>query len=149
LSAFNQFACSQGYTLVAVTITLGAHTLNVYEPGQVKQRVLASNVRNHPTADASVIRTDQPIQFNDIIQPVRLPQMAERNQEYIGYYATASGWGRSDTDYPQSLRAVSNNIMPLTTCRLWFGNSLSSDFICMDGVGGRSVCYVSLGNLQI
>jgi hypothetical protein len=82
-------------TLVAVIVTLGAHTLNVYEVGQVKQRVLASNVRTHPSADAALIRTKQPITYNAIIQPIRLPQLAERNQAYIGYYGTASGWGRT------------------------------------------------------
>jgi hypothetical protein len=81
--------------LVAVIITLGAHTLNVNEEEQVKQRVPAANVLRHTSSDAALIRTEQSITYTWAIQAIRLPQLSERNEGFAGYAGIASGWGKS------------------------------------------------------
>ncbi|XP_015602537.1 brachyurin [Cephus cinctus] len=131
-----------------VVIILGAHNVSTVENTQ--KRIVAEEIIIHKNWDSSLIRNDiavvrlsEKIEFNDRIQPVRLPKKSKVSSTFASATGTVSGWGL-DSDSSNSispvLRWVQNNIMTNFLCNIYYIGVVQSSNICLSGSGGRSTC---------
>ncbi|KAI4465915.1 chymotrypsin-related [Holotrichia oblita] len=129
------------------TLYFGGITLDNFESGR-EQRVTTTAIV-HPgyssatlNNDIALIRIDNPIQFNDRIQPISMP--ARGDVTGAGVTVTVSGWGRTSDTIP----SISNilNYVSLTTisnaqCAAVYGSQvIISSTICAVGNPHHSTC---------
>ncbi|XP_045499628.1 brachyurin-like [Colias croceus] len=110
-------------------------------------------------SDGSVIHTDwnpnttendiaivfiSPVNFTDVIEPIRLPSQHELNENFIGWTALASGFGltKSGGTIPrnQYLNSVHLKIISNEQCQAVYGDIVRATNICTDGSDGRGTC---------
>ncbi|EDV35632.1 uncharacterized protein Dana_GF12374 [Drosophila ananassae] len=92
--------------------------------------------------DIALIRTPH-VDFWSLVDRVELPSYNDRYNSYAGWWAVASGWGRTDNDSGMSnyLNCVDVQVMDNNDCRNYFGGYYITDnTICIDTDGGRSSC---------
>jgi len=133
-----------------VHVVMGAHVLNNQnEQTQQRQIIPVSQIVWHEdydlatiVNDVAVIRLNTPVTFNDAIQPVLLPSGADLNNNFEGYAAVASGWGRFSSENVAStfLRYVQVNVMGNTPCRIRFPTLIQESTLCTAGTGGTGAC---------
>ncbi|XP_017012400.2 brachyurin-like [Drosophila takahashii] len=93
--------------------------------------------------DISLIKLPVPIDFNDYIQPAKLPVKGETYSTYEDETALASGWGKisdSATAVTDKLQFIEVPIMANTPCNRWFLGLVADTNICIKTTGGTSTC---------
>ncbi|OWR55096.1 trypsin serine proteinase T26 [Danaus plexippus plexippus] len=99
--------------------------------------------------DIGLIKLNKYVQYNDLIQPIRIQRDADKNKDYSEVRLQASGWGRTWTNgaSPQILNwvyllGVSNNF-----CRSLFTNIVVDSTICANAynVSSQSTCQGDSG----
>jgi len=139
-------------------VVIGGHNVRVPDAEQI--RVEATEFIVHEkwdataiTDDVALIRLSRPIEFNDRVQPTRLPAREHSEKNFAGETGTASGWGLpsdSATSISPVLRWVQNRITTHSGCSQWyFGIVQSAMHICMSGSGGRSICSGDSGGPMV
>jgi len=133
-----------------VHVIMGAHFLNNQaEPTQQRQIIPVGQITWHEdydlatiVNDVAIIRLNTPVTFNHAIQPVLLPSGADLNNDFEGYLATASGWGRFSSENVAStfLRFVQVSVMGNTLCRIRFPTLIQPSTLCTAGTGGVGAC---------
>ncbi|XP_075978588.1 trypsin-7-like [Anticarsia gemmatalis] len=91
--------------------------------------------------DVAVIRTAAPIEFNDVIQPIRLPN--SNGALEVGSLITVSGWGVTESSAGSNiLLAVKVPVVSDARCYGVLGNKLTKSMFCAGGLqsGGKAVC---------
>ncbi|ETN67337.1 serine protease [Anopheles darlingi] len=132
------------------TAILGAHNRLNEEETQQRIGFTQAGVAVHPGYDSSTIRNDiatvrlnSPAQFNDRVQPIRLPARAD-GRDFAGLEGTASGFGRtSDASTATSpvVMFTRNPILSNADCNTSWSTALVQDQnVCLSAVGGRSPC---------
>ncbi|KAH8364002.1 hypothetical protein KR084_001405 [Drosophila pseudotakahashii] len=99
----------------------------------------ASNISD----DISLIKLPVPIEFNDYIQPAKLPVKSDSYSTYEDETALASGWGKisdSATGVTDLLQFIEVPIMSNTACNRWFFGLVLDTNICIKTTGGTSTC---------
>ncbi|XP_050096682.1 brachyurin-like [Anopheles aquasalis] len=132
------------------TAILGAHNRINVEPTQQRIAFTQAGIAVHPGYDASTIRNDiatvrlnSPAQFNDRVQPIRLPARSD-GRTFAGMEGTASGFGRtSDASTATSpvVMFTRNPILSNAQCNSFWSTAVVQDQnVCLDATGGRSPC---------
>ncbi|EDV96764.1 brachyurin [Drosophila grimshawi] len=142
--------CTDALT-TGVDVYLGAwDRTDKKEAGQQIIFVQAKNVvvHEHWDADAivndiSLIKLPVPIEFNEFIQPVNLPQKSGKYETYADESAISSGWGKtadSEKGATDILQWITSPIMKNSGCSIWYGGIINSNQICIKTTGGISTC---------
>ncbi|XP_030567789.1 brachyurin-like [Drosophila novamexicana] len=142
--------CTDSLT-TGVDVYLGAwDRTNAKEEGQQIIFVETKYVTVHENWDAttlsndiSVIKLPVPIEFNENIQPAKLPAKSNTYNTYAGEQAIASGWGKisdSATAVHDILQYITVPIMSNSGCSPWYVGAVSSTNICIKTTGGTSTC---------
>ncbi|KAM8709575.1 hypothetical protein ACLKA7_016390 [Drosophila subpalustris] len=142
--------CTDALT-TGVDVYLGAwNRQDKTEKGQQIVFVETKNVIVHenwePTTlsnDISLIKLPVPIEFNERIQPVKLPVKSDSYNTYAGQQGVASGWGKisdSATGATDKLQFIEVPIMNNSGCSPWFGGVVGDSQICIKTTGGTSTC---------
>ncbi|KAH8380745.1 brachyurin [Drosophila serrata] len=142
--------CTDSLT-TGVDVYLGAwDRTDAKEVGQQIIFVETKNVIVHEdwipetiTNDISLIKLPVPIEFNDYIQPAKLPVKSNTYQTYAGESAIASGWGKisdSATGATDKLQYAVAPIMNNSGCSPWYAGLVVSTNICIKTTGGISTC---------
>ncbi|KAL4715296.1 hypothetical protein ACJJTC_010866 [Scirpophaga incertulas] len=93
-------------TAQRTTLVIRAGTVNLTRPNMIFE---ATQMFNHPDFnenfptivqphDISLIRFQSPLDFNSVIQPIRIQRHEDRDRNYNGVQMVASGWGRTWTN---------------------------------------------------
>ncbi|XP_075979210.1 transmembrane protease serine 9-like [Anticarsia gemmatalis] len=96
--------------------------------------------------DVAVMKTATPIEFNDVTQPIRLPNNNRPLED--GSIITVSGWGQTESSAGSKiLLAVKVPVVSDERCYGVFGNNLTKSMFCAGGLqtGGKAVCYGDSG----
>ncbi|XP_039487757.1 brachyurin [Drosophila santomea] len=142
--------CTDSLT-TGVDVYLGAHDrTNAKEVGQQIIFVETKNVIVHEnwiaetiTNDISLIKLPVPIEFNEYIQPAKLPVKSDSFNTYGGENAIASGWGKisdSATGATDILQYAKVPIMNNSGCSPWYFGLVADSNICIKTTGGISTC---------
>ncbi|XP_072949930.1 transmembrane protease serine 9-like [Epargyreus clarus] len=137
-------------TAQSFTVVLGSNT--IFSGGN---RQTTTNIVNHPnwnprTAanDIAVLRINS-VSFTNVIQPVALPTGNELSNNFVGWTATASGFGRTSdgASIPSNQRISWVNLRIITNaeCAGVFGDFVHNSNICTSGEGGRGTCQGDSG----
>ncbi|KAH9645227.1 hypothetical protein HF086_018272 [Spodoptera exigua] len=146
-------------TATRVTIVVRVGTVNLTEPALIFE---TTKYYNHPLYiealqsivqpnDIGLIEFGRKIEFNDVIKPIRIQRSSERNTNYGGTRAIASGWGRTWTNgnSPENLNWVYLSIVTNFDCLVAFGGSfiIQDSTICASGynVTSQSTCQGDSG----
>ncbi|XP_023167155.1 brachyurin [Drosophila hydei] len=95
------------------------------------------------TNDISIIKLPVEIEFNEYIQPAKLPVKSGQYSTYAGEQAVASGWGKTTdqaTAVTDILQYITVPIMNNSGCSPWFVGAVSATNICIKTTGGTSTC---------
>ncbi|XP_050664721.1 collagenase-like [Leptidea sinapis] len=122
------------------TVVLGS--VNLFSGGV---RINTNSVEVHAGYSTNTLNNDiaiaaiSPVQLTDAISPIPL---ATGNNNYVGTWATAAGYGKtsdfsgvSQTQNHVNLQVISNQV-----CAASFGSIIVSSTLCTSGAGGTSTC---------
>ncbi|CAK1591456.1 unnamed protein product [Parnassius mnemosyne] len=113
-------------------------------------RVRTSDVQTHSNYNTNTLNNDlaiiktQWINFNNNIRPINLPSGSLLNNNFVGAWAQAAGFGRTSDS-----TGISNNqfqshvnlqVITNSECRRSFGPTIVSSTLCTSGAGGQSTC---------
>jgi chymotrypsin len=131
-------------------VVLGAHTLTATEPSQERITFEQDRYRIHAQYNPSNFQNDiatlsfmGSINETPQIRQIRIPNMFEAEELFVGELATVTGWGRtSDGSSATSaqLRSVQNNVITNAQCAATFGGTIIGSTICISTAGGRGTC---------
>jgi len=129
-------------------VIVGAHNIHEDEPTQ--QRFISTELIVHKgwnplflTSDIALVKLPEKIQFNDAVQPIRLPCYSDMNTNLANQEATVSGWGKDSdkaTAVSPVLRKVSSKITSDVICKIAYFGIPGVNHLCMNGKGGKSSC---------
>ncbi|KAH8366185.1 hypothetical protein KR093_010059 [Drosophila rubida] len=142
--------CTDSLT-TGVDVYLGAwDRTNKNEEGQQIIFVETKNVIVHEDwksetieNDISLIKLPVSIDFNENIQPIKLPVKSNTYNTYAGQQGISSGWGKtsdSATGATDILQYIESPIMNNSGCSPWFGGVVRDTNICIKTTGGISTC---------
>ncbi|XP_032519275.2 collagenase-like [Danaus plexippus] len=123
-----------------VLVVLGSITL--YSGGT---RILTNNVRPHERFNPFTLQNDiaiiyiNPVSYSNNIRNI---EIASGNDQYVGSWATAAGFGRyTDTSGASStLRYARLQVISNDACKRTYGNIILSSFLCVSTRYGESTC---------
>ncbi|KAH8331836.1 hypothetical protein KR074_005671, partial [Drosophila pseudoananassae] len=94
----------------------------------------------HGSGDISLIRTPH-VDFWSLVNKVELPTYNDRGNNYQGYWAVVSGWGKTSDDggVTEYLNAVDVQIGENSVCESYYGN-FSGDLICIPTPENKGTC---------
>lgn len=131
-------------------IVLGISNLREFEPSAQRQSVEPSNWIIHPGWDPSLgrndialIRLDTPLEINDNVKIIGLPDRSDASVTWEGETGIAAGWGKISDDNPSlsdELRWVESDIESNSHCNQYYPGLITANHLCASGAGGRSVC---------
>ncbi|KAJ8724775.1 hypothetical protein PYW07_015733 [Mythimna separata] len=158
------FIVSENYILTA------AHCAQNVDPSTVVLRAGSSFRKNgtiipiaevipHPEydnpafdKDVAVMKTVEPLEFSDVIQPVALPK---RGRPMVGNSMTmVSGWGRTEqgaSSIPERLMDVELPVVPYYRCQLVYFSVLTRNMWCGGNffLGGKGTCQGDSGGAAV
>uniref|UniRef100_A0AAG5DCZ3 Peptidase S1 domain-containing protein n=1 Tax=Anopheles atroparvus TaxID=41427 RepID=A0AAG5DCZ3_ANOAO len=146
---------SSNTPIVGGVAIMGAHNRIEEEPSQQRITFTSSGIIGHPgydlftvRHDIAVVRLDEPIQYTDRIQPIRLPARSD-TRLFAGFIGTVSGFGIYDTANPRLsdvLNYAANPVMTNADCLAqWSPELIEDQNICHSGDGGRAACNSDSG----
>ncbi|XP_075977377.1 transmembrane protease serine 9-like [Anticarsia gemmatalis] len=133
-------------TATNMVVALGTNT--IFSGGV---RLSTRDVTMHPQwnprnafNDIAVIRLPSSVSFNNVIQPIALPDN-HVNNNFDGWNALASGFGAtsdggSGIPSTQRISAVTLPIISNAACTAVYGEWMHNTNICTSGAGGRGTC---------
>lgn len=142
---------------IRTLVIAGAHRLSVVEPTQQRVNVEQAQYRMHQAYNPRTLENDIsililliPIEFNEYVQPIALPDFPEIiEKSLVGERATVSGWGRaSDSTWTTSdvLRAAESYVITNEACAAVYGSMVVNSTLCMKNVGDAT-CHGDSGKL--
>lgn len=126
---------------LVVYVVAGQHDLSEQEPQEQEREVDRAII--HPsykwwlTSDIALLKLKSPLDFNDKLRPVCLPEVGEELAE--GTNVTVTGWGRDHR--PGQKDVLQQIVLPVSSQRKCF--SLTPGLICTlskAGEGGLGIC---------
>ncbi|KAJ3656402.1 hypothetical protein Zmor_015482 [Zophobas morio] len=135
---------------ILFTIQLGSHKLEGDDPYRVT--VATSHSVLHPDYNPLTLE-------NDIgLIELRIPVEYSHTLNKITYFAFniteprdmwAIGWGQISDDSPELYNELQTvDVAPLTTeeCRIYYGNQISDNTVCVEGNYNEGTCYGDTGS---
>jgi secreted trypsin-like serine protease len=132
------------YNAVLFTIQLGSVYLNG-ENGN-RQTVATSDYVLHPQFNPDTIENDigliklrMSITFTQYIQPIYFPT----NDLQDGQSVTSVGWGQTsdyDSELSNYLSYVSTSVLSNAECRIFYGNQITDNMVCVEGNYNEGIC---------
>lgn len=98
---------------------------------------------------ALVLFHKDPLEFNDFVQPLRLPSVSDVGESFSGRHAMVSGWGKDSDDATSispALKFVEVDVVPNFVCWRYYFPVLRTSNICTNGSSGRSTCNGDSGS---
>ncbi|KAJ3656363.1 hypothetical protein Zmor_015446 [Zophobas morio] len=95
--------------------------------------------------DIALIELRLPVEFTDYIQPIILPARDLTRYAVV----TAIGWGQTsdeDAGLSNKLQAVTLTALSNEECRLYFGNQITDNMVCVDGNYNQGTCLGDTGS---
>jgi secreted trypsin-like serine protease len=136
------------------TIQLGSNTLEGDDPYRVK--VSSSEYVVHPDYnsltlenDVGLIKLRMPVEYSQYLNQIGL-LATSYNVSFSSFVAT--GWGQtSDEDSGLSNDLMWVNVVPLSNeeCKLFYGNQIGVNTICVGGYYNEGSCYGDTGSALI
>ena len=127
-----------------VEVLLGDHRIGQSDPGELRFSVARITVHPDYTSftgghDFALLRLATEVPIGDAMRPVCLPA---GDQTFAGLNATATGFGRTASDEPQSLvlRQVPLPVWTPGQCAAHFANLNTSTMVCAGGETGQATC---------
>lgn len=119
-------------------------------------RIQTSSIALHPNYDHRTFANDIAmlylpvhVPFSSTIRPVQLPVGGFQTFDYTGIWAGASGYGRySDLTIPSTntmVRHVALQVIALSHCKAFYGDSVLDSNVCTNGAGGVGICQGDSG----
>jgi len=132
-------------------VTLGAHNVSdTNEVTQINRVVPLANAKIHPSWNPNLLQNDlallkftEPVEFNDQVQPLRLPSRSMMTELFVDEDATIVGWGKyndSINSISPVLRHVTKNVITRANCNQWYLGVIQPTHICTSGSNGQSSC---------
>ncbi|CAG9564986.1 unnamed protein product [Danaus chrysippus] len=144
-----------GVTARQFTVVLGS--VNLYSGGT---RINTTNVHLHPSYNTWTLANDiaviiiNPVSYSNTIRNIGL---ASGNNQYVGSWATASGFGRyaDGSGISTRLRYVNLQVITNDVCRATYPHTVIDSNLCVAAPNGRSPCGsdsggpLAIGNTMI
>ncbi|XP_028042165.1 collagenase-like [Bombyx mandarina] len=142
--------CWRTMTLQGRQLTLAFGTTELFFGGF---RVTTNNVQVHPNFVPRNLRNDVAmiihgrVTYTNVIQPIFLPSGHLLNNQFVGTWAWAAGYGRISDDF--SVSNTRKNQVPLQVitnaacAQVYAANNILPSTFCVNTAGGRGTC---LGN---
>ncbi|XP_068143283.1 serine protease 1 [Drosophila tropicalis] len=143
------------WVVTAAHCTNNAESVTIYYgaswrlQAQYTHTVGSGNFRQHSNYntnnlnnDISLINTPH-VDFWSLVNKVELPTYNDRYNNYAGWWALASGWGRTSDDSTVSdyLNCVDQQIIENSQCSSVYGTDvITNDVICTATPDGKSTC---------
>lgn len=109
-------------------------------------RILTDKVVTHEAYDASTVKNDiaiitiRPVEYNDYIKPIDLPEGPLLHSTYEGVYAGVVGYGKTSSSagifVTQSLRYAVVSVMGAEGCSVYGEYFHNGSMICTNGLFG-------------
>ncbi|CAH0758452.1 unnamed protein product [Diatraea saccharalis] len=156
----NEWALTAAHcTAGRINFVIRAGTVNLTRPYYIFE---TSEFYNHPLYNENLAGIVQPndigvlkfgrwLEFNDLVQPIRIQRSVDKDNNYDGYRMTASGWGNTWTSgsSPENLNWVFLRGVTNLFCWLSFGGSsiIQPSTICASGYNDttQSTCQGDSG----
>ncbi|XP_055378938.1 uncharacterized protein LOC129610397 [Condylostylus longicornis] len=152
----NQFILTAAHCLNNTRLlyaSLGAHDLRLES---LRIQIENKYFKIHPNFDPILFKNDvalvklpEPVDFNEKIQPIKLPQNDKENFERTGISAVASGWGKYSDDCKFTsyvLRYVELEVLNRQSCLEFYNTTvLKAENLCTNGSNGKSTCVGDSG----
>ncbi|XP_063230454.1 chymotrypsin BI-like [Bacillus rossius redtenbacheri] len=133
-------------------VILGVHNLSQMDGSEVN--LTSTEFYIHPgwnrqniSNDIALIKLPSKVQYNENIQPVRLPARSQVTENFTNDEATVSGWGwanQSAMEPSPVLRYVTVTVMSNEACSKIF-HKVRDTNLCTTGAGGKNPCYGDSG----
>ncbi|XP_013183844.2 chymotrypsin BI [Amyelois transitella] len=128
------------------TVVLGS--LTIFTGGT---RIETSDIVVHPNWNTNAITHDiamvtiKSVSFNNNIQSIPIPTMADVNQDFSGSTAVVSGYGKTNdaqTSFPttSALHQTTVKVITNAVCQNSFQITLHGSHLCTNGDGGVGSC---------
>jgi secreted trypsin-like serine protease len=98
--------------------------------------------------DVAIFKLDQPVYFNEYIQPICLPNAGMSSRTFIGERPVALGWGSTHYGGAEvgTLRGVDLPVWSQTECDAAYFQPITEVFLCAGyHKGGRDACQGDSG----
>jgi secreted trypsin-like serine protease len=138
------------YNAVLFTIQLGSNYLNTSDPN--RETLATSDWVVHPDFNPDTIENDigliklrMPITFNDYIKLIYMANVALGG----GTSLTIIGWGQtsdSDPELSESLQYQTVSTLTNAECKIYYGNQISDNMICVQGNYNEGTCIGDNGS---
>ena len=134
--------CCDGLFSIHAVVVAGDHSLQLDEGTEqlVEVERIISHAQWDPitvTNDICLLKLKRPLQFNQVINAVTLPDV---NQDFQGM-GTVSGWGLGTSlSPPDILHIVEVPLLDLEMCRSSYGAEQIADSMICAGEPGRDAC---------
>jgi len=146
--------CIDGQTKGHFRVLAGAHDLHPILPDSARQIRKVSQMwqhegfdKDHFNNDVSVLELDEPLEFNDFVQPIRIADIGQNLTE--GTECINSGWGVTDDGrIAEKLQYVMLPIVDQETCVADYSeiNAVDEGMLCAgQAEGGFSPCQGDSG----
>lgn len=130
-------------------VILGTHNIwSQAEASEVRRVVYPDNLFTHPEYDPvwlyndlTIMIMEQPVEFNQFIQPIALPEYKMLREDFVGHVATVSGWGRTRDDsssVSDVLRFTQNEIKKNAVCFGYYEYFVADSTMCLNTVNTDS-----------
>ncbi|XP_060518005.1 trypsin delta-like [Cylas formicarius] len=148
--------CFRKHTISTINLLFGARNVSNWEPGHYWITLRGSAAIVHEdydletrNNDIALIKLDEELQFDEAIQPVRLPE--NDNDDYVGKTGTIAGWGHYKEDefgISPWMNFVNVTVMSNEECKTYdydFDQLVTSNNLCSSGEGVLSLCEGDYG----
>ncbi|XP_004922848.1 collagenase isoform X1 [Bombyx mori] len=138
----------------ALSFTLAFGTTTVFVGGV---RVRTTNVQMHEnwspinfSNDIAII-THNWVTYTNVIQPIALPSGSLLDNDFVGFWAQASGYGRTgdephhDITPNQIMREATLRVISNNECRNAYGSVVRNTILCTSGAEGSNICNSDSG----
>lgn len=99
--------------------------------------------------DIAVLKTAEPLTFNEFVQPISLPPMGRAMRG--GTNVTITGWGRTEGRIPENLMEVTIPVVYYAACYLSYFEVLTRNMWCGGNylMGGAGTCQGDSGGTAV
>jgi secreted trypsin-like serine protease len=111
-----------------------------------RQTVASSQYVLHPEFNPDTIENDigliklrMSVTYASYVQPIQLPYYELENEQSV----TSIGWGQIsdyDSDLSNKLRHVSTSVLSNEECRIFYGNQITDNMVCVEGNYNEGTC---------
>ncbi|CAG9564984.1 unnamed protein product [Danaus chrysippus] len=149
--------CWLTYDVAASQFTVVLGSVNLFSGGT---RINTTNVQLHPSYNSWTLANDiaiiiiNPVSYSNTIRNIGL---ASGSNQYVGSWATASGFGRyaDGSGVSERLRYVTLQVITNDVCRGTYPSTVLDSNLCVAAPNGRSTCGsdsggpLAIGNTMI